>query len=59
MPTGRAPAAKLSPIEKRVCKRRFGALRGKLSLPDAFFFDPHPELELKLWNGMDDVDSAR
>ena len=43
---GRAPAVKLIPIGKHVSKRRFGALRGKLSLPDAFFFDPLPEHEL-------------
>jgi prevent-host-death family protein len=56
---GREPAVKLTPIGIRVSKRRFGALRGKLSLPDAFFFDPLPEDELKLWDGMDDGDSAR
>jgi prevent-host-death family protein len=55
---GREPAVKLTPIGTRVSKRRFGALRGKLSLPDAFFFDPLPEDELKLWDGMDDGDSA-
>jgi prevent-host-death family protein len=56
---GREPAVKLTPIGKRVSKRRFGALRGKLSLPDAYFFDPLPEHELELWEGADDEDSAR
>jgi hypothetical protein len=53
------PAMKPTPIGTRVSKRRFGALRGKLSLPDAFFFDPLPEHELKRWDGMEDGDSAR
>jgi prevent-host-death family protein len=50
---GGRPAIKLTPIRKRATKRRFGALKGKLSLPDAFFFDPLPEQELKLWEGGD------
>jgi antitoxin (DNA-binding transcriptional repressor) of toxin-antitoxin stability system len=29
-------AAKLIPVAKHVAKRRFGALKGKLSLPDRF-----------------------
>jgi hypothetical protein len=28
-------------------------------IPDAFFFDPLPEEELKLWEGGDDEDLAR
>jgi prevent-host-death family protein len=48
---GRRPAVRLVPMGKRAAKRRFGALKGKLSLPDAFFFDPLPEHELKLWEG--------
>jgi prevent-host-death family protein len=50
---GCRPAVKLTPITKRATRRRFGALKGKLSLPDAFFFDPLPEQELKLWEGGD------
>ena len=50
---GRQPAVKLTPIRKRATRRRFGALKGKFSLPDAFFFDPLPERELKLWEGDD------
>jgi hypothetical protein len=33
---------------------RFGALKGKLKLPDAFFFDPLPEEEQRLWEGHGD-----
>jgi prevent-host-death family protein len=55
---GREPAVKLTPIGKRTSERRFGAMKGKLSLPDSFFFDPLPEHELKLWEGGDDEDSA-
>jgi prevent-host-death family protein len=56
---GRQPAVKLIPIRKRATRRRFGALKGKLSLPDTFFFDPLPEEELSLWEGQDDEDSPR
>jgi hypothetical protein len=52
-------ALKPTPIGKRASKRRFGALKGRLSVPDAFFFNPLPEHELKLWEGADDEDSAR
>jgi antitoxin (DNA-binding transcriptional repressor) of toxin-antitoxin stability system len=50
---GGRPAVQLVPIGKRAARRRFGALNGKLSLPDAFFFDPLPEQDLKLWEGGD------
>jgi prevent-host-death family protein len=46
---GGRPAVKLVPMGKRATRRRFGALNGKLSLPDAFFFDLLPEQDLKLW----------
>jgi prevent-host-death family protein len=48
---GRKPAVKLIPVIKYAAERRFGALKGKLTLPDGFFFDPLPEHELKLWEG--------
>ncbi len=35
-------------------KRVPGRLKGKLSIPDSFFFDPLPEQELRLWEGSDD-----
>jgi prevent-host-death family protein len=50
---GNRPVVKLTPIGKRAGRRRFGALNGKFSLPDAFFFDPLPEGELKFWEGGD------
>jgi prevent-host-death family protein len=50
---GGRPVVKLMPIAKRATRRRFGALKGKLSLPDAFFFGPLPEEDLKLWEGGD------
>jgi prevent-host-death family protein len=50
---GGRPAIKLTPVGKSTTRRRFGALKGKLGLPDAFFFDPLPEQELKLWEGGD------
>jgi prevent-host-death family protein len=56
---GRQPAVKLTPIRKHASRRRFGALKGRFSLPDAFFFDPLPEKEMKLWEGGDDEDSPR
>jgi prevent-host-death family protein len=56
---GRVPAVKLTPVGKQVSKRRFGSLKGKYDLPDAFFFDPLPEEELRLWEGADDEDTAR
>ena len=34
--------------------RAFGVLKGKLKLPDSFFFDPLPEDELKRWEGNGD-----
>jgi prevent-host-death family protein len=48
---GRKPAVKLTPVAKCAAKRRFGAPKGKFSLPDGFFFDPLPEHELTLWEG--------
>ena len=43
---GRRPVVRLVPIEipAHVRRRRaFGVLKGKLKLPDSFFFDPLPE----------------
>jgi prevent-host-death family protein len=54
---GRKPVARLVPIglPAHVRRRRaFGVLKGKLKLPDSFFFDPLPEEELKLWEGRKD-----
>jgi hypothetical protein len=32
-------------------RRAFGMLKGKLELPDSFFFDPLPDEELEVWEG--------
>jgi prevent-host-death family protein len=56
---GRVPAVKLTPVGKPAIRRRFGSMKGLLpNLPDAFFFDPLPEEELRLWEGADDEDPA-
>jgi prevent-host-death family protein len=51
---GKKPVARLVPIgvPAHIRRRRaFGVLKGKLKLPDSFFFDPLPEEELKAWEG--------
>ena len=51
---GKKPVVRLVPIglPAHIRRRRaFGVLKGKLKLPDSFFFDPLPEEELKLWEG--------
>ncbi len=45
---GKDPVAKLVPFQPPVSKRRFGALRGVVSV-DSAFFDPLPEEELAGW----------
>jgi prevent-host-death family protein len=55
---GKKPVARLVPMDApaHVLRRRaFGAFKGRLKLPDAFFFDPLPDDELDLW---DDGDAA-
>jgi prevent-host-death family protein len=51
---GREPAVKLTPIGKKAPKREFGSMKGLYDIPDAFFFDPLPEDELKCYEGTDD-----
>jgi prevent-host-death family protein len=54
---GNVPVAKLVPLppagsgSELARKRGYGILKGKLELPDSFFFDPLPEDELALWYG--------
>ena len=54
---GDKPVARLVPLETpqnpedAVGPRGRGILKGKLDLPDSFFFDPLPEDELVLWEG--------
>lgn len=45
---GAEPVVKLVPIDHQPPKRRFGALKGKLTVP-ASFFDPIPDEELAAW----------
>jgi prevent-host-death family protein len=56
---GRQPVVKLTPIENKAPKRKFGSMQGLYDIPDAFFFDPLPEEELKLYEGTDDDNPAR
>ena len=52
---GKTPVARLAPIAKMNGPRKAGMLKGKIpDLPDAFFFDPLPEEELRLWEGEDE-----
>jgi prevent-host-death family protein len=52
---GKIPVARLAPVTPTKPKRKFGMLKGKIPpLPDAFFFDPLPEDELRLWEGEDE-----
>ena len=49
---GKQPVAKLMPIASPKRRRAAGRLKGRASLPDSFFFDPLPEEELRLWEGL-------
>jgi prevent-host-death family protein len=54
---GKKPVVRLIPVgvPAHVLRRRaFGVLKGKLKLPDSFFFEALPEDELKLWDGRED-----
>ena len=53
---GSKPVVQLVPLRRAKRRPRFGALKGKIALPDEFFFDPLPEEELRLWEGADDKD---
>jgi prevent-host-death family protein len=48
---GKRPVARLLPIAQRQARRVPGRLKGKFNLPNAFFFDPLPEAELRAWEG--------
>jgi prevent-host-death family protein len=45
---GKEPVAKLVPFRPQATKRRFGALRGTISIGPSFF-EPLPEDELAAW----------
>lgn len=49
---GKTPVAKLTPYTPPVQKRRFGRLKGKISIGPEFF-EPLPEEELAAWEGGD------
>jgi prevent-host-death family protein len=54
---GKKPVARLVPVglPAHVLRHRaFGVLKGKLKLPDSFFFETLPEEELKAWEGRQD-----
>jgi prevent-host-death family protein len=51
---GKDPVVRLQPVTGKKQRPYFGALKGKLDIPDSFFFDPLPEEELKLWEGGDE-----
>jgi prevent-host-death family protein len=47
---GRTPVVRLVPVNARKMGRRFGAMRGRARVTDAFF-GPLPPEELDAWNG--------
>ena len=53
---GRKPVVRLIALARTHRRPQFGALKGKIHLPDEFFFDPLPEEELRLWEGAVDED---
>jgi prevent-host-death family protein len=49
---GKEPVARLEPLCKKKGQRVPGLLKGKVpELPDAFFFEPLSEEELRAWEG--------
>jgi len=46
---GTVPVVRLVPVTPKP-RRQFGALKGKLHVPDSFF-EPMSEEELRLWEG--------
>ena len=52
--SGDQPVAKIVAIAKKRQPRVPGRLQGQVDLPDAFFFDPLPDEELRLWSGEGD-----
>jgi prevent-host-death family protein len=49
---GKEPVARLTATSNAKPKPKFGMLKGKIKPPpDAFFFEPLPEEELRLWEG--------
>jgi len=48
---GKDPVVRLAPVAKFKRRRAPGFLKGKVQIPDSFFFDPLPEEELRAWEG--------
>ena len=46
---GSEPLARLVPVMNVHEPRKPGALKGKIELPDSFFFEPLPDDELERW----------
>ena len=55
---GKEPVALLIPVLHKKKRPPAGFLKGKVSIPDSFFFDSLSEEELRLWEGGDE-DSSR
>ncbi len=47
---GKVPMVRLVPISRPAVERRFGAMKGEVSV-DESFFEPLPEEELEAWEG--------
>jgi prevent-host-death family protein len=47
---GAKPVVRLQPVDATRASPRFGSMKGRLALTDAFF-EPLPEDELALWEG--------
>jgi prevent-host-death family protein len=45
---GAEPVVRLVAVSRPAVQRRFGALKGKVRVPDSFF-EPLPEEELRAW----------
>lgn len=45
---------RLTPLLAAKVRRKPGLLKGQASISDSFFFDPLPEEELRLWDGVND-----
>jgi antitoxin (DNA-binding transcriptional repressor) of toxin-antitoxin stability system len=48
---GQEPGVRLEPVGRKPSLRGFGALKGKINVPDEDLFGPLPEDELKRWHG--------
>ena len=49
---GKNPVARLTAVSATKQRPTFGMFKGRIpKIPDAFFFEPLPEDELRLWEG--------